>query len=110
MNPKHEDDVPASGALISLVQVLRNAAVLYRSESIMAREMAMPAPLDYFARCEDLFYTTYAHVAQRAGIALNRVTFEAMLSAEMPDAVLHVAYKDLPKQWVFNPYRGCRHA
>lgn len=110
MNHKHQDDVPASGALISLVQVLRNAAVMFRSESIMAREMALPAPPDYFARCEALFYSTYAHVAQRAGITLNRVTFEAMLNAEMPDAVLHVAYMDLPKQWIFNPYRGWRQA
>lgn len=109
-NLRNEADVPASAAILSLAQVLRNAAMFYRSESILARELGTVAPEDYLKRCEVLYFTTYSDQAKQAGLALNRITFEALLNGAMPEAVLHVSYADLPKQWIFNPWHGWREA
>ncbi|MBG6083199.1 hypothetical protein [Rubrivivax gelatinosus] len=103
-----DDDIPASGGLLSLVQVLRNAAVLYRSETILARAMNLPAPADYLARCEGLFYGQYGELAKQVGLSLNRNTIEAILLGELPDGVLNTAYRDLSQRWVFSPSRGWR--
>lgn len=106
-DPK-SDDLPVTMALVALAQVLRFAALLYQSESILARCNSMPAPVGYWSRCEELFYKTYAAEAQACGLNLNDTTFRLLLSDQMPDALLRCNHSDLMANWVFNQHFGWR--
>ncbi len=64
-------DVQVTGGLLSLVQVIRNAGVLFQSEAVMAHLLELPKPPDYRERCKELFYKTYAKQATEVGFALD---------------------------------------
>lgn len=105
INETYADDVEVTGGLLSLVQVIRNAGVLFQSETIMARHLALPEPPHYTERCKELFYKTYADQVKQVGLALDDATYTSIVRGQMPAEVMDTKYPDLRKTWVFNPKR-----
>jgi hypothetical protein len=105
INKFHPDDVQVTGGLLSLVQVIRNAAVLYQSEAVMAHLLELPKPSDYLMRCKDLFYKTYAEQVTKVGLSLDDATFKAIVLGRLPAEVVDAKFGDLETNWVFNPIR-----
>lgn len=107
INKLHPDDVQVTGGLLSLVLVIRNAAVLYQSEAVMAHllELPLPKPSDYLMRCKDLFYKTYAEQVTKVGLSLDDATFQAIVLGRLPAEVVDAKFGDLEANWVFNPIR-----
>ncbi|MBA9846764.1 hypothetical protein DEE93_17590 [Ralstonia pickettii] len=101
----HAADVQVTGSLLALVQVIRNAAVLYQSETVMAHLLELPKPSDYFVRCKDLFYKTYADQVMKVGLALDDATFTAIVHGRLPAEVVDAKFGDLETNWLFNPGR-----
>ncbi len=98
-------DVQVTGGLLSLVQVIRNAGVLFQSEAVMAHLLELPKPTDYRERCKELFYKTYAKQATEVGFALDDATYTAIVCGRLPAEVLEARFLELEKGWVFNPTR-----
>ncbi len=65
---------------------------------------------DWISESENYFLHRIGETAKAAGLSLNRATFEALTHVIWPPEVLNTAYPELPNQYVFNPYRGLRHA
>jgi hypothetical protein len=103
-----EHDMPASAALVAFVQVLRSAAALFNSESVLARTLGNPLPDDYRTRCKSMFYSTYAGAAKALGLPLDDDTLRAIIGLPLPEAVIHTPAMHLPQRWIFNYRNGWR--
>lgn len=101
----NENFTPATFGILSLALAMQNAAEAFRSESILARALKQPAPPDYLARCRVLF-DSYAPALQADGLCRNRITFDFLLQAKPPQAMLDALPADLPRKWLFNPWLG----
>lgn len=100
------DDVPVTGAFLSLVELIHAAREMYRNEMSLAQEMQMAIPEDYLTRCKILFSKTYATYASEIGFKLNAVTFNAIMDMNITDEMRSTELCDLPKKFVFNPWLG----
>ena len=100
------DKVPVTGALLSLISALQASRKTFINESSMADELGLPTPVDWHARCENLFFKTYKEHVSKIGLRLNQQTFEAILRTTITEDVSSTLFDDLPKKFLFDPWAG----
>ena len=101
-----EDEVPVTGAFLSLALAIHHAKKLYIHESQMAEDLGLEKPEDWFSRCDMLFVKTYAAQADAIGLVRNRQTLEALISLEIPEECMKTETDKLPSMFVFDPWLG----
>ncbi len=97
-----KDDVPVTGAFLSLVKILENSRARYIAESNLAEELGRPEPKDWLERCMALFHDEFSEEFKLAGLRLSSITFSSLMDLKIDDEVLKTPISDLPKKFVFN--------
>lgn len=101
----HEEGyIPVTWGILSLAQAIQLAREAYIAEGILARDLNLALP-DWVSRCEEMF-DKYAPLLKADGLLQNKITFNTLLNAKPPEAMLKVLPEDIARTWLFNPWRG----
>jgi hypothetical protein len=103
---KHDaDDVPVTGAFLSLVHILQASRTRFISETSLATDLGLVEPKDWLERCRDLFFNEFGEQAKMVGVSLNEITFSSLMDLKLDPELLRTAFDDLPLMFTFNPWQ-----
>lgn len=105
-NKHDEDDVPVTGAFLSLVKILHSSRTRFIAESVLALDLGTSEPNNWLKRCEDLFYGEFAEQFKLAGLSLNAITFSSLMNLKLDPELGNTPFDDLPLKFAFNPWLG----
>ena len=105
-NEQPKDEVPVSIALLALITALHSARTMFINESRLAEKLGGPAMIDYWKRCEGMFFDRYAHEVDAIGLQRNQQTFEAIMRVQIPEEMNRMTDQELAKRFVFDPWLG----
>lgn len=95
-----EDDVPVTGDMLAFIQLIQACK---RKDLAL---MSLDSQASWVNTTRDAFFGEYAKYAKVCGLKLNEITFEAVERYAIPEVCMHTDFQDLPKRFVFNPWRG----
>ncbi len=99
------DDVPLTKRLLCLVKLTQSVRQMNLDKSALAGGDGDGHGEGWFEATRQFFFSQREH-ADACGIALNEITFEAIIARPIPEECLHTDFEELPKKFVFNPWKG----
>lgn len=104
MTQIESDDVPVTSVFLNLVKLLHGSRTRFLAETHIAEDLGLPAPKDYWERCNDLFFNEFGAQFKAAGLSLNEITFRSLMHLELDVEVMRTKFSDLPLLFAFNPW------
>lgn len=96
--------LPLTAELLNMIVALKAAKTLYVSETIIAERLSLPAPAQWYARCELLFIRDYREATNSIGVSNCQQVLNAMLNASVTDEMKDTCNDTLPKKYIFDAW------
>ena len=97
------ETLPASRPILALALALQTAHSLYEYETLLARDLDLPAPPPSRDRAARRLAEEYAPALGRLGLPNNDETFHTLMALHVDNDIRHTTFDQLPVRYRFEP-------